>query len=146
MSKLHDELDATFSAFDGERWSRLDGITKKEILSELESIFSDPENISQIGNLDEAIQNYKSKNWDIWLLFLGILLGLSGSLVANLFDRYLTQYGYIYDGSIIIVFLFSVYLIWRTLFNNAKEGVKLTGTKLAMKLSKLGIGKKLDSN
>lgn len=114
MSRLYDELNSAFSAFHGDVWQSLPDAKRKEILSGLDDVFNNPEKVLQVQYLDESIQRYKSRNWDVSLLVLGVFLGVSGNLLANLLDRAFVQYGLIYDLIITIIFFVVILCIVRT--------------------------------
>lgn len=51
------------------------------------------------------------KQWAVGMLFLGVILGVSGSLVATIIDRHFMQYGFIYELVASIIFFGSIIFI-----------------------------------
>jgi len=138
MSKIYDELNSAFSAYHGNKWQSLSDQKRKEILSGLENILSNEEESLKIKYLDESIENYKSKIWDLSLLLLGILLGISGNLIANLVDRYFVQYGFVYDLIIIIFFGIIFWYIKQMFIDEAyRMGHEMKKNKVADDLRQL---------
>ncbi len=66
----------------------------------------------EITKLETVLKEIGEKRESYWLLFLGIILGISGNLVANIIDRNVSH-GYLYNIFIILFFTTFVVMIFR---------------------------------
>lgn len=56
------------------------------------------------------MSNFNDKKWSVGMLFLGTILGISGSLVANFFDRRFAHFGIWYDVTVAALFIL---ILWK---------------------------------
>ncbi len=66
----------------------------------------------EITKFETVVKEIEEKRESYWLLFLGIILGISGNLVANIIDRNV-PHGYLYNIFIILFFTTFVVMIFR---------------------------------
>ncbi len=55
----------------------------------------------------------KDKIWSVGMLFIGVIFGITGSLLANMIDRYMIRWGVWYDFVVAVAFLLMVIFINR---------------------------------
>lgn len=101
----------------GNRWVKLDDEKKKVLKIKLLSIFNNPNFDAEITKINHTIETNTELTWNVALLILGAIIGISGNLVANIIERYLKDLKYyeiittiaFFVACIIIYFLFYFY-------------------------------------
>ncbi|KKW23000.1 MAG: hypothetical protein UY65_C0011G0007 [Parcubacteria group bacterium GW2011_GWA2_51_12] len=124
MGKIREELNSAFAAFHDKKWNELPEDKRNEFLDKLEKIVTDPKKDLELFYLDQGLQEFKIKYWDSKLLLVGVILGVSGNLFANLLDRYFTRFGYVYDLIIILALFATVFFIGRFIFRIGQDSIK----------------------
>lgn len=56
----------------------------------------------------KSLSRFLDRHWDMQILLMGVFLGISGGLIANLLDRTFVHYGANYDKVVIAIFLGAV--------------------------------------
>src|SRR3989344_3859033 len=118
---IYRELELVFSTYYGNKWENLPKKQKSEMINRLADIITKPEKNLQMHYLDLETQDHKSKYWDIKLLLLGIILGITGNLVANVLDRYFAKFGRAYDGIILVALLVTFFLAYNFILQSGKN-------------------------
>ena len=126
----------------GEKWATLSEENKQKLLNEIETFIDDPKNKFELGEFKEKFSEYKSTRSNIIILFLGVWLGVSGNLVANLLDRDLHHFGIIYDVIVTVVFFLSIWYIYRQFIKKVEK--EITRDKAVNEF--ISIFEKVDSN
>lgn len=96
-----------------EKWSVLTDDQKQSTINEIKNYRDNPQNKSKIRRMREKLKHFESIKLNLGVLFLGVLLGISGNLVANLLDRSFVHYGFVYDFAVTVIFFFSLWYIDR---------------------------------
>jgi hypothetical protein len=127
-SRFEDFFASTYP----EQWSVLTAEEKDLKIEKLKSFIESPENKSDLQNLKERLERLKATEFNMAFLFLGVLLGISGNLLANLLDRYFIKYGFGYDLIVGVIFFLSLWYIEKTFIKNQRAELEHdeTTTKL----------------
>jgi hypothetical protein len=113
------EIEVAFKAFSNDKWDKLSEDQRDKVLSKWEEILTDPQKALEYHYLDLRLEEFKIKYWSIKLLIIGLGLGITGNLFANLLDRYFVRFGSTYAVFIILTLFLSIWLIIYFVFKTA---------------------------
>lgn len=111
-----------------EKWIKLPNEKRQSVLKKIQDFIDCPKNKGEIRKAKEKMKNYENIKFNIGILFLGVLLGVSGSLVANLLDRYFVHFGFKYDIVVTIIFFFFLWHIYRTFIKKTENEIMTNKT------------------
>jgi len=106
-----------------ERWSTLTDKQKRSAIDKIRDFRDNPYNRPRIHKILKKLEYFKSSKFNLGILFLGVLLGISGNLVANSLDRYFVHYGFVYDFIVAVIFFFSFWYIDRTFIKKTSKEI-----------------------
>lgn len=114
-------IEASCKEIYGEKWTTLSEAKKQLKLKEILNFADNPQNKHEIRKVEEKLKHFLNLKFNIGILFLGVLLGISGNLVANLLDRDFLHYGFSYDVVVTGIFFFSLWYINRMFIKKSEE-------------------------
>lgn len=134
-----DKIETFFLENYPEGWAKLTEEKKQSISKELQDFLGHPKNEGKIRRVKEMLERLQDTEFNIGILFLGVLLGVIGNLVANTLDRYFVRYGLVYNLVIAIIFFFFFWYIDRIFIKKTKKEIKInkTATDLLTILDKI---------
>ncbi len=105
------------------QWNKIPKKEKDLYVSKTLKFISSKEKMAAVENLVKRSENLENKRSDIIFLFLGVILGVSGNIVANLIDKYLSHFGHTYNIVAIIIFLASFWFIYYVFINKTSKKI-----------------------
>lgn len=129
---IKQKLDGSLTETYSEKWTMLPEEKKLATIEKLKDFINRPGNKGEMGRILKRVEKFENIKFNIGILFLGVLLGISGNLVANLLDRDFLKYGFTYDVAVIMVFSFSIWYINHTFIK--KTGDEIAANKTASDL------------
>lgn len=104
------------SAF-GKKWNNLPKEKQESILDKIEEIF-EKRGVRNEKETEDAFKRISDTKWGMGLVFVGLLLGISGSLIANsvdrvILDRFFDIHPNLYITIVVAIGIFAVWFINR---------------------------------
>lgn len=118
-----DRIEAFFVDNYPDKWKKLSKEKKLSVLKEFKGFMNSPQNKSEIRKVKEKLDNFMNIKLNIEILFLGVLLGVSGNLVANLLDRYFIHFGFYYDIIALVIFFLSLFYIYHVFIKKSEKEI-----------------------
>jgi len=105
------------------QWEKISESERKDIISRFIE-HSNPLKMKETENFIKKYESFENKKFDIIILFLGVIFGISGNLIANLLDKYLSYLGYKYNIFVIIFFILSSWFIYYFFIKKTAKAIK----------------------
>ncbi len=118
-----------------DQWSKIPKEEKSYAVNKIIELKNNPSQKNKFNELVEQINNYHNKKSEIMILFLGVLLGISGNLVANLLDRHLSHFGCFYNFFVIAIFIIPSWFVYDIFIK--KTGKEITDNQDFIEIIKI---------